>query len=122
MKLPPVAMTPEQLSHALGVVIDNAVKCAPPKGYVTVTAHADYVHPTRDVTMMVSCRASPQNAWQKWLYSYFPGRRKRGEALGLAIVQKLIAENNGRLTFEYPEGIGMDYRITLPGRVGEGTR
>jgi len=121
-KLPAVAMTPAQLSHALGLVIDNAVKCTPAKGYVTVSAHADYVNPTRAVTMMVSCRASPQNVWQKWLYSYFPGRRKRGDALGLAIVQRMMAENNGRLTFEHPEGIGMDYRIILPGPAMEEAR
>ena len=36
-----------------------------------------------------------------------------------AIVQKMIAENNGMMTFEYPGKIGMDYRIRLPGR-GEG--
>jgi signal transduction histidine kinase len=121
-KLPAVAINPAQLSHALGLVIDNAVKCTPAKGHVTVSAHADYVNPTRAVTMMVSCRASPQNVLQKWLYSYLPGRRKRGAALGLAMVQKLIAENNGRLTFEYPEGIGMDYRIILPGRAWEEAR
>ena len=77
-KLPAVATDLAQLSEALGLVIDNAVKCTPAKGYVTVSAHADYVNPTRAVTMMVSCRASSQNVLQKWLYTYLPGRRKKG--------------------------------------------
>ncbi len=121
-KLPAVAIDPAQLSEALGLVIDNAVKCTPAKGYVTVSAQADLVDPTRGVTMMVSCRGSPQTALEKWVYSYFPGHRKRGDAVDLAIVQRIIAENNGRLAFEYPAEFGMDYRITLPGRAREEAR
>ena len=45
-----------------------------------------------------------------------------GSTVDLAIVQRIIAENNGRLAYEYPAEFGMDYRITLPGQAREEAR
>jgi two-component system, OmpR family, sensor kinase len=97
--LPPVKADPDRLHQILENLLDNAIKYAPAKTSVWISAE------TRpggriitSVTNQVGARApDPQRMFDRF-YRADPSRAAGGVGLGLAICRELAAAQNGRLT------------------------
>jgi signal transduction histidine kinase len=118
--LPAVAVDGERLRHALGNLLDNALRYTDRAGRITLSASADEGH----VTLVVADTGLgiPPEHLPHVFERFFriPGQSPgAGTGLGLAIVREIVSGHGGTITCESQPGAGTVFRIRLPVWQGE---
>jgi signal transduction histidine kinase len=117
--LPPVTVDRRRLSHALGNLLDNALKYTERGGRITLTASADGDHVLVTVAD-TGVGIPPENLPHIFEKFYrIPGQSvDGGTGLGLAIVREIMTAHGGSITCDSQPGAGAVFRLTLP--IGKG--
>ncbi|MDP9237146.1 MAG: cell wall metabolism sensor histidine kinase WalK [Chloroflexota bacterium] len=107
----------ERLERALGNLIANAIKFTPPRGTITVAAHA------RDGAAEISVRDTgvgiePEQQARVFerFYKADRARGSGGTGLGLAIVKHIVQAHEGSVSVESRPGRGSTFVMRLPQR------
>lgn len=111
-------VNPDAFGHALGNLIDNAVKYSPPGGHVRVTGVRDGTYVRLDVEddgVGISPVHHPR-IFERF-YRGDPARSKEipGTGLGLALVKHLCLAMRAEVGFESEPGRGSRFWLKLPG-------
>jgi signal transduction histidine kinase/HAMP domain-containing protein len=113
--LPPVAADRRQMEHALGNLLDNALKYTDAGGRITLSAEpaGDRVAlSVADTGLGIAAEHLP-HIFQR--FYRIPGmERGSGTGLGLAIVREVVLAHGGAVTCESTPGVGSVFRLTLP--------
>ncbi len=113
--LPPVAVDSGKLEHALGNLLDNALKYSNAGGQITLSAEPA----GEEVALLVADNGpgiAPEHLPHLFQKFYrIPGvTRGEGTGLGLAIVREIVQAHGGSVRCESSPGAGTTFRITLP--------
>jgi signal transduction histidine kinase len=114
-ELPPLTVDADQLGHALGNLLDNAVAYTDRGGRITLAAAR-----TADaVVLSVSDTGVgiPPEHLPHVFDRFFrvPGQsRGQGTGLGLAIARETVAAQGGTLSCESTPGVGTTFRLSFP--------
>ena len=102
--------------RALQVVsnlVENALRCTPAGGAVTVSARAGEVS-VRDTGPGLAAEDLDGAFERFFLYRRYGGERPVGSGLGLAIVKELTETMGGSVTVESDPGHGTTFTVHLP--------
>ncbi len=109
--LPKVRGDVNQLKQAFYNLIKNAVQAMPQGGALTISCSYD----DRSVFVEVADKGKgirPEDAAR--LFKPFFTTKEKGNGLGLMVVERVIREHGGRLSFESKVGKGTKFTIALP--------
>lgn len=105
------------IAQCLGILLDNAIKYTSKKGTVrlVITAHSNN---TVEISIRDTGEGIPKqdlpHIFDRFYRAEHREQNDAGLGLGLAIAQKRIAANNGRITLESALGQGTTASIQLP--------
>ena len=113
-ELPAVAADPVQLQHALGNLLDNALKFTNPGGRIALSA--DAAGPQIALVVADTGRGiAPEHLPHLFEKFYrIPGTDHGGTGLGLAITREIAQAHGGSITCESTPGAGTVFRLLLP--------
>lgn len=116
-----------RVQHALGQLLDNAIKFTPPGGRVRVAAHWPAAPPWTQpipssfaVIAVIDSGPGIPNEKQHAIFQVFTQadmsdqRRYGGLGMGLTIASKIILAHGGRITLNSEPGKGSMFAIWLP--------
>jgi signal transduction histidine kinase len=113
--LPPVAADPNRFGHALGNLLDNAIRYTKEGGRISLTAQ----HMGDEVEIAISDTGpgiAPE--YLPHVFERFfriPGQNEgTGSGLGLAIVREIVQAHGGTVVCESQLGVGTVFRVRLP--------
>jgi len=118
--LPAVAADADQLLHALGNLLTNAVTYTDRGGRITLSARAE--EGAVILTVADTGAGIPPEHLPHVFERFFrvPGQtRGGGTGLGLAIVREIVTAHGGSITCQSSPGAGTSFRIVLPIRSQE---
>jgi signal transduction histidine kinase len=115
----------EDLSGAVDVLLDNAIKFSPDGGTICVRLHHPWHAPDRGWLRVSVADCGPGVAedelarlgdrfWRSPQHQNVPG-----SGLGLAIARELVQRHGGRLTAEVNDPVGLMLHLDLPAVSGE---
>lgn len=117
--LPPIAVDREQLGHALGNLLDNALKHTDSGGRITLSAErvGDQVALlVADTGIGIAPEHLP-HVFERFFR--IPGEeRGSGTGLGLAIVREIVQAHGGSVSCASTPGVGSVFRLSLPAAKG----
>ena len=109
--LPKIRGDADQLKQAFYNLIKNAVQAMPQGGSLTVSCSSD----DRSVFVEIADKGRgirQEDAAQ--LFKPFFTTKEKGNGLGLMVVERVVREHGGRLSFESKVGEGTKFTIALP--------
>jgi two-component system sensor histidine kinase BaeS len=109
----PAEADPDRLLQALSNLVENALRCTPPGGRVTLSAAAGKLTVT-DTGPGIARHEIPRAFERFFLYRRYNGDRPVGTGLGLAIVRELAKAMGGDVVVRSPRGAGAAFTIHLP--------
>jgi two-component system sensor histidine kinase BaeS len=109
----PAKADPDRLLQALSNLVENALRCTPPGGRVTLAASAGKLTVT-DTGPGIAREELPRAFERFFLYRRHNGDRVVGTGLGLAIVRELAQAMGGDVEVRSPPGAGAAFTIQLP--------
>jgi two-component system, OmpR family, sensor kinase len=109
----PANADPDRLLQALSNLVENALRCTPPGGRVTLSATAGKLTVT-DTGPGIARDEIPRAFERFFLYRRYNGDRPVGTGLGLAIVRDLAQAMGGDVEVGSPPGAGAAFTIQLP--------
>ena len=109
----PARADPDRLLQALSNLVENALRCTPPGGRVTLAAAAGKLTVT-DTGPGIAVEDIPRAFERFFLYRRYNGDRLVGTGLGLAIVRELARAMGGDVEVGSPPGAGAAFTIQLP--------
>jgi signal transduction histidine kinase len=113
--LPSVSVDRQRLNHALGNLLDNALKYTERGGRITLTGSADVENVT--LTVADTGVGIPPESLPHIFEKFYriPGQSRDGSTgLGLAIVREIVTAHGGAITCDSQPGAGTVFRLTLP--------
>jgi two-component system, OmpR family, sensor kinase len=114
----PAKADPDRLLQAVSNLVENALRCTPPGGRVTLAAAAGELTVT-DTGPGITHEEIPRAFERFFLYRRYNGDRLVGTGLGLAIVRELAQAMGGDVEVGSPPGAGASFTIQLPLPQGE---
>lgn len=106
-----VLVDPEQLRQALANLLDNAAEASPAGGEVLVSLRRT----GGEVTLVVADRGTGIGSDDPdLLFQPFYSTKGRGSGIGLAVVQRVVADHGGTVRLLPREGGGVEAVVTLP--------
>lgn len=104
----------DRLLQAVSNLVENALRCTPPRGTVTLTAAAGKLTVT-DSGPGIAAEEVPRAFDRFFLYRRYDGDRPVGTGLGLAIVRELAQAMGGDVdVMSSPSGTEFAIRLPLP--------
>ena len=101
----------EQLRQALANLLDNAAEASPDGGEVVISLTTN----ENEVTLTVADRGKGIAAEDPdLLFQPFYSTKGRGSGIGLAVVQRIVADHGGTVRLLPREGGGVEAVVTLP--------
>jgi len=110
---------PEQVRRVLLNLLDNAVAATDAPGEVSV--EVDRRGERIEVVVADSGRGIPPEDRDR-IFQPFYSRKGRGSGMGLAIVQRIVADHDGEIVVEDNRPRGTRFRVLLPAREAGGGR
>ncbi|MGQ9609868.1 MAG: sensor histidine kinase [bacterium] len=117
--IPKIMADKEQLSRAFINIINNAIQAMPDGGSLTIATSIDDTLGIVDVKNTVKIIFAdtgvgiPSEIKDKVFQPYVT-TKEGGTGLGMAIVQRIITEHNGKIEVESEENVGTKFTIFLP--------
>jgi signal transduction histidine kinase len=109
----------DRLLQAVSNLVENALRCTPPGGRVTLAASAGELT-VGDTGPGIAPDEMPRAFDRFFLYRRYNGRRPVGTGLGLAIVRELALAMGGDVAvMSSPSGTAFTIRLPLPERASE---
>ena len=109
--LPKIRGDVSLLKQAFYNLIKNAVQAMPQGGPISISCSAD----ERTVFVDVSdCGQGIRQEDAKRLFSPFFTTKSNGNGLGLMVVERIVRDHGGRLSFESTIGEGTRFRLAFP--------
>jgi signal transduction histidine kinase len=109
---------PDRLLQAVSNLVENALRCTPRGGRVTLAAKAGKLTVT-DTGPGITQEEIPRAFERFFLYRRYNGDRLVGTGLGLAIVRELAQAMGGDVEVGSRPGAGVSFTIRLPLPQGE---
>jgi len=109
----PAKADPDRLLQALSNLVENALRCTPPGGSVTLAVAAGKLT-VSDTGPGITHDEIPRAFERFFLYRRHNGDRVGGTGLGLAIVRELTRAMGGDVEVASPSGAGAAFTIQLP--------
>ena len=109
----PAIADPDRLLQAVSNLVENALRCTPRGGTVTIAASAGRLAVT-DTGPGIAAEDMPHAFERFFLYRRYNGDRPVGTGLGLAIVRELTQAMGGDIDVESVPGAGTVFTIRLP--------
>jgi signal transduction histidine kinase len=109
----------DRLLQAVSNLLENALRCTPPGGTVTLAAAPGELT-VKDTGPGIAPDEMPSAFERFFLYRRYNGHRPVGTGLGLAIVRELALAMGGDVAVaSSPSGTEFTLRLPLPGRANE---
>ena len=108
----PARADPDRLLQAVSNLVENALRCTPPGGTVTLAAAGSQLT-VRDTGPGISPEEIPHAFDRFFLYRRYNGDRPVGTGLGLAIVRELAQAMGGEARVA-ASSTGTEFTISLP--------
>ncbi|MBI4574300.1 MAG: GAF domain-containing protein [candidate division NC10 bacterium] len=126
--LPDVQVDPKQISRALMLLLDNAIKFTPPGGRIALGAKAHvapddappgWPHGYVEVSLSDTGIGIPADKIPRIFEKFYQvdastTRSYGGTGLGLALVKQIMEAHGTRLAVESTPGVGSTFRLRLP--------
>jgi signal transduction histidine kinase len=109
----PALADPDRVLQVLSNLIENALRCTPTGGTVTVTVGRTTVG-VEDTGPGLAADDLPRAFERFYLYDRYKSNRRVGTGLGLAIVKELTEAMGGSVAVSSRLGEGTRFRVTLP--------
>jgi two-component system sensor histidine kinase BaeS len=113
MSAAPATADADRLLQAVSNLVENALRCTPPGGKVTLATTAGAVS-VKDTGPGIAADEVPRAFERFFLYRRYSRQRPVGTGLGLAIVRDLARAMGGDVEVESPPGSGATFTIRLP--------
>jgi heavy metal sensor kinase len=111
----PVAVDPERLRHAIGNIVENAVKFSPAGAAVTVRTTGNGVGARVTVSDHgPGIAAADRDRIFERFFRADSARTRGGSGLGLAIAHEIVAAHGGRIRVQARDPHGSVFSIELP--------
>jgi heavy metal sensor kinase len=111
----PVAADPERLRHAVGNIVENAVKFSPAGSAVTVRTTGNGVGARVTVSDHgPGIAAADRERIFERFFRADSARTRGGSGLGLAIAHEIVAAHGGQIRFQARDPHGSVFSIELP--------
>jgi two-component system OmpR family sensor kinase len=114
----PALADPDRILQVLSNLIENALRCTPAGGVVTVAAEPGGLT-VADTGPGLAPDDLPHAFERFFLYSRYATNRAVGTGLGLAIVKELTEAMEGSITVQSTPGLGTRFVIRLPAAPAE---
>jgi two-component system, OmpR family, sensor kinase len=111
---------PDRVLQAVSNLVENALRCTPPGGTVTVVAAPGELA-VKDTGPGIAAEEIPHAFDRFFLYRRYTGQRPVGTGLGLAIVRELAHAMGGDVRVESSPA-GTEFTLTLPDALHAFTR
>lgn len=111
--LPKIRTDPMILKRILLNLATNGIQAMPKGGKLTIHSGLDKDANSLVVTVKDTGVGIPKGMYDKIFTPLFTTKAK-GQGFGLAVVKRLIEVLNGKLSFKSKEGVGTEFKITLP--------
>jgi two-component system sensor histidine kinase BaeS len=108
----PALADPDRLLQAVSNLVENALRCTPPGGTVTLAAAAGALT-VRDTGPGIAPDEVPRAFDRFFLYRRYNGERPVGSGLGLALVRELSLAMGGDVSVESSSS-GTEFTLRLP--------
>ncbi|MGC8805397.1 MAG: ATP-binding protein, partial [Candidatus Ratteibacteria bacterium] len=115
--IPQIAVDPERIDRMVSNLLLNAIDAVEgKKGIITISTR--YIPETKMIVLEVSDNGKgiPENALNKIFDLFYSTKGSRGTGFGLAIVQKVVREHDGKIMVSSKPGEGTTFLIQLPAR------
>lgn len=114
-EMPPASVDPRQLRRALDNLVENAIAALAGGGILTLTTRPPSGRWPHHVSMQVSDTGPgiPPEIRDRIFEPYFT-TRITGTGLGLALVDRIVTQNGGRIEVESEPGLGATFTLRLP--------
>jgi two-component system, OmpR family, sensor kinase len=109
----PALADPDRTLQVLSNLIENALRCTPSGGSVTVAAHSGALT-VADTGPGLADEELPHAFERFFLYSRYARHRAVGTGLGLAIVKELTEAMDGSISVKSVQGKGTVFTVRLP--------
>ena len=109
--LPPLSLDSEQITQALGNLIKNAIEAMPDGGVLNVLTQLVSERQIQIKIQDTGIGMSPETLAQ--IFEPYYTTKETGTGLGMAIVQRIINDHDGKIFVETEEGIGTTVSIEL---------
>ena len=109
----PALADPDRTLQVLSNLIENALRCTPSGGSVTVAAHSGALT-VADTGPGLAADELPHAFERFFLYSRYARHRAVGTGLGLAIVKELTEAMDGSISVKSVQGKGTVFTVRLP--------
>jgi signal transduction histidine kinase len=110
--LPALSIDPEQIAQALGNLIKNAIEAMPDGGTLEISTQllndAEVQIEIKDTGVGMSLEILSE------IFKPYYTTKESGAGLGMAIVQRIVSDHNGKINIESAEGVGTTVRVELP--------
>ncbi|MDQ2888675.1 MAG: ATP-binding protein [Chloroflexota bacterium] len=107
----------DQLTQALVVTLDNALKYTPQEGHVALSltvVDTEAVIKVSDTGIGIAEEDLPRIFERFYRAHQAQTHKHSGSGLGLAIVQSIMREHNGTVGVESTQGVGSTFTLRLP--------
>ena len=112
LNLPHISIDPEQIAQVLQNLIKNAVESMPDGGTLRISTQPI---DTKGVVLEIQDTGigmSPET--QKEIFTPYYTTKETGTGLGMAIVQRIITDHEGKISVTSAEGVGTTVRLEFP--------
>lgn len=109
----PVQVDPEQMKRVFINLIDNAIDAMNKKGNIKIVTSFEKNDPYINIDITDSGPGISNEDKDKLFIPYF-STKKKGNGLGLAIVNQIISEHNGTIKVENNKPTGAKFCIRIP--------
>jgi len=118
--IPQTAVDPERIDRMVSNLLINAIDAVEGKnGIITISTR--YLPETKIIELEISDNGKgiPEHAMNKIFDLFYSTKGSRGTGFGLAIVQKVVREHDGKIQVRSKPGEGTTFLIQLPARVAQ---
>lgn len=111
--LPEISADPVRLGQVVRNLVINAVQAMPEGGVLTIRSEYDPRTELVVIHLQDTGNGIPEDV-QGRIFQPFMTTKTKGTGLGLPIVQKIVSQHGGRITFESRRGQGTLFSVSLP--------